>query len=163
MRDNWHATDLYLFLSFFLIINATCTGMDMGDSSQATQKEKKSNRRIWTKEEEEALLSVLEDIVASGGRLDCGSFKSGTFKTMEVRLAQILPNCGLKANPHIESKVKNWKRDYGVIFDMRNTSGFGWNNEKHCIEVDNEETWNAYVEVILYVFTLLFILIFELN
>ena len=57
--------------------------MDMGDSSQATQKEKKSNRSVWTKEDE-ALLSVLEDIMANGGRLNYGSFKSGTFKTMEV-------------------------------------------------------------------------------
>ncbi|KAK3217709.1 hypothetical protein Dsin_011679 [Dipteronia sinensis] len=49
----------------------------------------------------------MDEIVANGGRADCGSFKAGTLKIMESRLANILPNCGLRASPHIESKEKH--------------------------------------------------------
>ncbi|KAL5780120.1 hypothetical protein ACOSQ2_010857 [Xanthoceras sorbifolium] len=120
--------------------------MDVGGSSQPNKHEKRASRRVWTKEEEEALLGIMDEIVANGGRADCSSFKAGTFKIIEVRLSNILPNCGLRASPHIESKVKSWKKDYGVIYDMKNTSGFGWNRERQCIEVDSNETWNSYVQ-----------------
>ncbi|KAI9159834.1 hypothetical protein LWI28_002338 [Acer negundo] len=67
-------------------------------------------------------------------------------KTMESRLANILPNCGLKASPHIESKVKTWKKYYGMVYDMINTGGFGWNNVRKCVEVDSNEAWHSYVQ-----------------
>ncbi|KAL5767587.1 hypothetical protein ACOSQ2_014370 [Xanthoceras sorbifolium] len=67
--------------------------MDVGGSSQPNEHEKRASRRVWTKEEEESLLGIMDEIVANGGRADCGSFKAGTFKIMEVRLSNILPNC----------------------------------------------------------------------
>ncbi|KAL5789535.1 hypothetical protein ACOSQ2_004423 [Xanthoceras sorbifolium] len=114
--------------------------------SQINEQERRGVRRAWTKEEEEALLSILDEIVASGARADCGSFKSGTLKNMETQLAIVLPNCGLKANPHIESKLKFWKKQYGVVYDMLNTSGFGWNDVRKCVEVDSDEAWKSYVQ-----------------
>ncbi|TXG67170.1 hypothetical protein EZV62_008445 [Acer yangbiense] len=77
---------------------------------------------------------------------NCGSFRVGTLKNIELRLATILPNCGLRATPHIESKLKTWKKQYGVIYDMINTSGFGWNNVRKCVEVDSNEAWFSYVQ-----------------
>ena len=38
-----------------------------------------SNRRIWTLEEEDVLISILEGIVADGGRCNTGSFRSGIY------------------------------------------------------------------------------------
>ncbi|KAL5862280.1 hypothetical protein ACOSQ3_003561 [Xanthoceras sorbifolium] len=114
--------------------------------SQINEQKRRGVRRAWTKEEEEVLLSILDEIVASGARADCGYFKSGTLKNMETRLAIVLPNCGLKANPHLESKLKFWKKQYGVVYDMLNTSGFGWNDVRKCIEVDSDEVWKSYVQ-----------------
>ncbi|KAH7569234.1 hypothetical protein JRO89_XS06G0127900 [Xanthoceras sorbifolium] len=57
--------------------------MDVGGSSQPNKHEKRASRLVWTKEEEEALLGIMDEIVANGGRADCGSFKTGTFKIME--------------------------------------------------------------------------------
>ncbi|CAL2234801.1 unnamed protein product [Prunus armeniaca] len=48
--------------------------------------------------------------------------------------------------PHIESKMRFWKKLYGIIFDMINKSGFAWNDSLKCIEVDNDEAWNTYVQ-----------------
>ncbi|KAK3198785.1 hypothetical protein Dsin_022200 [Dipteronia sinensis] len=80
---------------------------------------------------------------SNGGRADCGSFKAGTLKNIELRLATILSNCSLRAIPHIESKLKTWKKQYGVIYDMINTSGFGWNGVRKCVEVDINEAWHS--------------------
>ncbi|KAK0599582.1 hypothetical protein LWI29_006626 [Acer saccharum] len=123
------------------------TGMDVGGISEVNEQERRGGRRVWTKEEEDALLSILDEIVANGGRADCGSFKSGTVKNIETRMACAIPNCGLKAVPHIESKLKFWKKQYGIVYDMLNTSGFGWNDVRKCIEVDSDEAWKSYVQV----------------
>ncbi|KAK0571244.1 hypothetical protein LWI29_013056 [Acer saccharum] len=120
--------------------------MDVGGRSQTNEQDRRACRHIWTKEEEETILSIMDEIVANGGRADCGSFKAGTLKIIESRLTNILPNCGLKASPHIESKVKTWKKDYRVVYDMINTSGFGWNNVRKCVEVDSNEAWHSYVQ-----------------
>ncbi|KDO40023.1 hypothetical protein CISIN_1g041506mg, partial [Citrus sinensis] len=58
---------------------------------------------------------------AIGGHIDNG-FKSGTFIHLEKVLNQKLPNCGLKASSHIDSKIRKWKKQYGLMFDMLNTS-----------------------------------------
>lgn len=62
-------------------------------------------------------------MVVSSGHADNG-FKTGTFIHFEKVLNQKLPNCGLKAFPHTDSKITKWKKQYGLIFDMLNTSGF---------------------------------------
>ncbi|KAI9165021.1 hypothetical protein LWI28_006194 [Acer negundo] len=86
--------------------------MDVDGRTQTNEQDKKACRRMWTKEEEETLLSTMDEIVANGGRADCGSFKAGTLKVIESCLTNILPNCGLKASPLIESKhhkqAKGW-------------------------------------------------------
>ncbi|WOK98264.1 hypothetical protein Cni_G06974 [Canna indica] len=41
--------------------------------------------------------------------------------------------------------MRKWKKDYGIIYDMMNTSGFAWNDEKKCIEVDSDEAWETYI------------------
>lgn len=108
---------------------------------KSTNKTKKRSRHVWTKEEEEALLDVLEEIVANGGQ-----FIAGTTRKIEVKLQQLLPESGLKASPHIDSKMKAWKRQYSSIFYMLNTSGFGSNDEKKCIKVDSDEARESYVQ-----------------
>ena len=86
---------------------------------------RKGMRRTWTKDEEEALLTMLEDVVARGQHCDIGSFKSGTMTIIERSLSVMCPQSGLKVNPHIESKLRKWKKQYGVVYDMLNKSGFG--------------------------------------
>lgn len=117
--------------------------MDIGQNTQS-----KGTRRSWNKIEEEALLTVLEDVVSRGGKCDNGSFKPGTINQIEKSLQKLCPNSGLKANPHIDSKLRKWKKFYGIMCDMRNRSGFKWNDVLKCIEVDSDEAWLTYVQVL---------------
>ena len=96
-------------------------------------------RRKWTNFEEDALLSVLDDFVSRGLRCETGSFKFGTLLQMEKSLELLCPTSNLKAYPHIESKLKKWKQNFNVVYDMTNTSGFAWNDAKKCIEVDSND------------------------
>ena len=116
--------------------------MEVGGSSR------NRNRRIWSREEEEALLTILEDVVARGQRCDTGSFKSDTITMIERQLTEMCLESNLRANPHIESKLKMWKKHYSIVYDMLNKSGFGWNDERKCVEVDSDEAWTTYVQVL---------------
>ncbi|KAH7840644.1 hypothetical protein Vadar_019644 [Vaccinium darrowii] len=112
-------------------------------SSQTPSQSKKQSRRLWTAKEEEALLSAMMDCISDKFRADNG-FKSGFFVAVEKELQKLLPGTTLKANPNIESKVKNWKEKYGVIADAIRISGFQWNFVTQSIEVDDESIWEEY-------------------
>ena len=76
-------------------------------------------------EEENVFLEILEECVAKGARLDCGTFKPGILLAIEKDLAKKCPESSLKVKPHIESKLKFWREQHGIVFDMLNQSGFG--------------------------------------
>ncbi|KAL6218939.1 hypothetical protein ACLB2K_012146 [Fragaria x ananassa] len=65
---------------------------------------------------------------------------------MEKSLELLCPDSNLKAYPHIESKLKKWKQNFSIVYDMTNTSGFAWNDAKKCIEVDSNDAWDMYVQ-----------------
>ncbi|KAH9722639.1 DDE Tnp4 domain-containing protein [Citrus sinensis] len=124
----------------------TRKGMESGGPSHTTGN-KTGLRRAWTKDKEEAMLNILDAVVANGGRADNDTFKSRSYKYIENELEKLLPGSGLKVYPHIDSKIRIWRKSYGVIFDMLNTSGFGWNEARKCVVVDSDEVWRSYMEV----------------
>ncbi|XP_024029941.1 uncharacterized protein LOC21412590 [Morus notabilis] len=107
---------------------------------------KKGARRTWTKQEEEALVGILKDLVARGHRCENGSFKPGTNLIIEKALTDTFPTCGLKSTPHIDSKMKVWRKNYSIVFDMVSKSEFRWNDVHNCVEVDSDEVWETYVQ-----------------
>ncbi|XP_061989538.1 uncharacterized protein LOC133728173 isoform X2 [Rosa rugosa] len=128
--------------SSFILLELLIQKMESGDENT----EQGKSRRVWTSFEEESLLNVLDGIIAGGQRCDTGSFKSGTLIKIENALNLLCPNSNLKASPHIESKLKKLKKDYSIIYDMMNKSGFAWNDIKKCIEVDSNEVWETYLQ-----------------
>lgn len=92
-------------------------------------------KRQWTPREDEKLIEVLIEL-SIAGKIRCDNgFKPGTFKEVETKLEQKLPGCGLKAQPHIESRLKLLKTKYGAISDMLNggSGAFAWNEESKMI------------------------------
>ncbi|RVW68313.1 hypothetical protein CK203_061283 [Vitis vinifera] len=66
-------------------------------------------------------------------------FKPGAFLQVEKMLEEKLPNSGLKASPHIESRVKTLKKQFNAIMDMlTHGSGFSWDNEKKMVLCDQD-------------------------
>ncbi|KAH7854849.1 hypothetical protein Vadar_018392 [Vaccinium darrowii] len=110
---------------------------------QPTEGKEKQQRRLWRVKEEEALLGCMLDCICDKYKADNG-FKAVYFVLVEKELQKALPGTTLKAQPNIESKVKNWKEKYGVIADTIKLSGFSWNHGTKSIEVDDESVWEAY-------------------
>ena len=105
-----------------------------------------SDRRIWTVEEEDVMINILEGIVAEGGRCDTGSFRSGTYEHVASKMREKIKDIHITAK-HVQNKMKRLKDKYSAAYDMLNTSGFGWNDTLKCVVVDNTEILDAYVKV----------------
>lgn len=106
----------------------------------------KRDRRVWTVDEENTLLDGLEEIIAHGMKSD-NSFKVGYMNLLEKWFEDKLPYSKIKGNPHIESKMKNLKKLYNQLYDLKCQSGLGWDNERHCIVIYSEDSWQAYCKV----------------
>ncbi|KAL8512261.1 hypothetical protein ACS0TY_018638 [Phlomoides rotata] len=100
------------------------------------------NKRSWSKIEEDALIQCLVEIVNSGWKVDNG-FKAGFQRELEKGMKKLLPGTDLVVNPHINSKIHVWKKEYGALSDLLSKSGICWNDSTHTIDVFNEDVWEA--------------------
>ncbi|KAJ9693086.1 hypothetical protein PVL29_011998 [Vitis rotundifolia] len=102
------------------------------------------NKRVWTPSEDEKLVECLVELCVLG-KVKCDNgFKPGAFLQVEKMLEEKLPNSGLKASPHIESRVKTLKKQFNAIMDMlTHGSGFSWDNAKKMVLCDQDvfEGW----------------------
>ncbi|KAG8377702.1 hypothetical protein BUALT_Bualt08G0060300 [Buddleja alternifolia] len=83
----------------------------------------KNCRRCWTVEEEKALADAMKDLVIRGYKVDNG-FKSGYQNLLEQAMMQAFPSTTLKAEPHINSRITVWRKNYASISTMLTRSGF---------------------------------------
>ncbi|KAK2659606.1 hypothetical protein Ddye_006139 [Dipteronia dyeriana] len=96
-----------------------------------------SDRRNWTPEEEDVMITILEGIVVDGGRCDTGSFRPGTYKFVVSKMREKFEKITI-TRKHVQKKMKRLKDKYSVAYDMLNTSGFGWNDTHKCVTVSPE-------------------------
>ncbi|KAK8490605.1 hypothetical protein V6N11_038063 [Hibiscus sabdariffa] len=94
-----------------------------------------ASKRMWTKQEDVALIECLHTLALDPHwKGDNGTFRSGYLSYIEKMLVAKLPTAQIRANPHIESRVKLLKRQYNALSEMLNIgSGFGWNEEEKCL------------------------------
>ncbi|XP_010688544.3 uncharacterized protein LOC104902452 [Beta vulgaris subsp. vulgaris] len=94
------------------------------------------NKRFWTPEEDKALVAALSDL-ASDPHWKCNNgFRNGYMTRLEELIGKAIPGCGLKALPHIDSRLKTLVTKFRAIVQMLNTSGFKWDDERHMISVE---------------------------
>ncbi|XP_058216882.1 uncharacterized protein At2g29880-like [Rhododendron vialii] len=116
------------------------------DTQQGNVPNKKASRshRVWRKSEEDALMKCMVAEISDKWSADNG-FKLGFFTLLEKEMAKIMPESNIKASPHINSKVKYWRRTYAKICDIVGLSGFGWDHVNKRIDVD-DDVWKIYEE-----------------
>ncbi|KAL8462785.1 hypothetical protein ACS0TY_033704 [Phlomoides rotata] len=108
-----------------------------GDKGKITH-----GRRCWTKVEEDALNQCLTDIVSDGWKAENG-FKAGFQRELEKGVRKLLPGTDIVANPHINSKIHVWKKEYSALSDVLSKSGIGWNSTTSMLDVEDEGVWDA--------------------
>ncbi|KAI8535952.1 hypothetical protein RHMOL_Rhmol10G0215800 [Rhododendron molle] len=74
--------------------------------SEATSRKKKQDLRLWTFAEKETLLAAMMERISDKYRTHNG-FKPNFFNEVEKELRKRLSGTTLKAQPNIESNVKN--------------------------------------------------------
>ncbi|KAL8483563.1 hypothetical protein ACS0TY_026301 [Phlomoides rotata] len=99
-------------------------------------------RRSWTRFEEDALIHCLTDVVNDGWKAENG-FRAGFQRELERGMRARLPGTDILANPHINSKIHVWKKEYGTLSDVLSKSGIGWNSTTSMIEVEDESVWEG--------------------
>ncbi|KAI3503831.1 hypothetical protein L1887_32285 [Cichorium endivia] len=104
-----------------------------------------ADRRQWTQEEEDALITILQDIVVIGGRGDNGSFRPGTYDQVVLKLREKIIGINITAK-HVQNKIKRLKDKFSAAYDMQNTSGFGWDDARKCVIVDSPEILEEYLK-----------------
>lgn len=98
--------------------------MEVGGSSR------KRSKCVQSRKEKEVLLNILKDVVLPGQYYDISFFKYRTINMIERWLVDRCYNSNLKVNPYIESKLKLWKKQYNIVYDMLNKIAFEWNDSK---------------------------------
>ncbi|KAI3807117.1 hypothetical protein L1987_23041 [Smallanthus sonchifolius] len=108
------------------------------------------NKKKWNEKENEKLVASMLDVLNSGSNYKSDNgFKPGFINAVEQQLAILLPEAGIKAKPHIESRIKTMKSDWSVVHDMlswNNTSGFGWDYNNNMLDAP-QPVWQAYIQV----------------
>ncbi|KAK9162512.1 hypothetical protein Syun_003414 [Stephania yunnanensis] len=126
---------------------AECSREDShGDSADNS----KTSRRKWSHAEDVALVNVMVEMVASGVYKCDDGFKPGYSTKVEEALNTTCPNSGIKARPHIESRLKSLKKDWFIVNDMicdirHGTSGFGFYSTSNMVTAP-EDVWEDYLK-----------------
>ncbi|XP_057801115.1 uncharacterized protein LOC131016440 [Salvia miltiorrhiza] len=115
------------------------------DSGRVRVNRTDKTRWSWTCKEEETLITSLKELVVQGWNSDNG-FRAGYLAKLEDAMRQVFPDTDLKGNPHINSKICAWKKNYYSLSAMLGRSGIGFNaNGNHMVDCTNEQ-WEQIVK-----------------
>ncbi|KVI11511.1 hypothetical protein Ccrd_010075 [Cynara cardunculus var. scolymus] len=104
-----------------------------------------ANRRGWTTDKKDLLITILQDIVINRGRGDNGSFSSGTYEAVVSKMRDKIPGISLMSK-HVQNKIKRPKDKYSTAYNMLNTSGFGWNDANQCVTIVTPKILEEYLK-----------------
>lgn len=105
------------------------------------------NKRKWTADEDEELVKALCEVSADPRyKVEGGGFKNCYSQGIESILAQKLPGRGIKASPHVDSRLKVLKRKYYSIKDMLASPGFSWDGARKMIQCEKQR-YDGYCRV----------------
>ncbi|RLN33464.1 uncharacterized protein C2845_PM03G14690 [Panicum miliaceum] len=97
------------------------------------------NKRKWTAEEDEELVKALCQVSTDPRyKVEGGGFKNCYSQVIQSILAQKLPGHGIKASPHVDSRLKVMKQKYYSIKDMLASPGFSWDDTRKMIQCEKQ-------------------------
>ncbi|KAL8519177.1 hypothetical protein ACS0TY_010202 [Phlomoides rotata] len=64
-------------------------------------------------------------------------------RELERGMKRILPMTDIVVNPHNNSKIHVWKKEYDTLSNLLSKSGIGWNSTTSMIDVEDESVWEG--------------------
>lgn len=116
---------------------------------EQNQESNKAKFHLWSVEEDKVLVDCLVALRMEQKFMAENGFKPGYANALQTMIEEKLPGCGIKAHPHIISRIKTMKLLWQIVYDMvygTNTSGFGWDSENKCVTAE-KDVWDEYVKV----------------
>lgn len=101
--------------------------------------------RVWKKVEEDMLIKTMRDVFKIKWKQDNGQFQPGFYAEVEKHIILAFPGTDLRSNPHIASKIKQWRKQYNMLVDILRQSGFAWDDTLKMVKIDSEQVWEEYV------------------
>ncbi|KAL8541127.1 hypothetical protein ACS0TY_002416 [Phlomoides rotata] len=87
----------------------------------------------------------MKELILKGNKCD-NEFWSGYFLLLENMLGSKFPGTDLKGEPHINSKIHVWNRQYVCLKNMLGISGAGLNSTTYHVEA-LPELWDTQIKV----------------
>ncbi|XP_038895773.1 uncharacterized protein LOC120083935 [Benincasa hispida] len=110
--------------------NSASVGLD-GDCNG------KRSKHVWSKVEDAKFVEALLYLVDTGWRSDNGTFRLEYLQHLERIHHEKVLGCALNQNT-IECKVRSLKKQCNAVSEMLSQSGFDWNEEFKCVQVERE-------------------------
>ncbi|KAL8466647.1 hypothetical protein ACS0TY_035626 [Phlomoides rotata] len=101
-------------------------------------------RRGWSLREEQVLSEAMKRIISEGWKTENG-FRTGYLNQLHTYVKQVLPNTDLKPEPHINSRITVWKKNYHSIFEMLKHTGVGLDSTTYMVDATDEQ-WDAFMK-----------------
>ncbi|KAI9114907.1 hypothetical protein K1719_013920 [Acacia pycnantha] len=104
--------------------------------------------KMWSAKEDKVLIDCLLTLKVEQKWMADNGFKAGFANALQSMMEQKLPGCGIKATPHITSRIKTLKRLWQLAYDMvygPNTSGFGWDPDTKFVTAE-PAVWEEYLK-----------------
>ncbi|KAL7214855.1 hypothetical protein ACSBR1_027101 [Camellia fascicularis] len=111
----------------------------MDDTGTTSSRKKGKPRRFRNHREEFFLVTTMKAVTASNPRADF-------YNEYEKKISSAFSRTDLRDSPHIDLKIKLWRKQYNTLQDMLKISGFGWDDEQKMVLVDSDDVWQNYVK-----------------
>ncbi|KAL8556013.1 hypothetical protein ACS0TY_003721 [Phlomoides rotata] len=121
--------------------------MDAGTADPARVPLRNRNergRRGWSLREEEVLSDAMKRIVSEGWKIENG-FKTRYLNLLYTYIKQVLPNTNLKPEPHINSRITVWKKNYHSLFEILKHTGVGLDSTTTMVDAIDDQ-WEVFMK-----------------
>ncbi|PIA27368.1 hypothetical protein AQUCO_07800002v1 [Aquilegia coerulea] len=109
---------------------------------QARNTKTKGAYVVWTVEMDRVLTETFLDQVQKENKSEQG-WKSTVWT---AAIDAIKDKCGkLITKVNVQARLKTWTKNYNIVTDLRQQSGFGWDDNRKMIDVENN-IWENYLK-----------------
>ena len=103
----------------------------------------KNVKVVWSKEMERKLIDLLLEQIQLGRKGE-GGFKKEAWMAIQRKFNEEMKmNLG---KDNFKNKYKTWKQGYRMMKELRNMSGFAWNESTQCVDAD-DSVWEELLKV----------------